>query len=171
MTTGLPAQAGTVVPLIPRRQHDNSARQLPIQSATTSQARAWIEDMEANRSLTGSLTAPAEIAAALPGLAAELEAIARPADPMEYGVLMEKLLRFVSDFGLPIGNLKSVAATYRETLCDLPPDLLAQAIDRIIQTHKYHVLPKPAEIRAHVTAELIDRKNRLRAAREALNRI
>ncbi len=102
---------------------------------------------------------PAEIAAAEQGL--------NPATAKDWAVCLRKLTDFVRAFGLPLSDLKAAAGIYRETLTELPADLLGLAIQRTAANHVYHVLPKPAEIRAQVDKEMADRKARLGLARTA----
>lgn len=156
---------------IPSRQPKNAAKPSSTASPTNlAQARKWLA-AEATASVNTLMSAPAPVLAAIPSLITELEAQSQPADPKIYAVLMEPLILFAQTFGLPVSDLKSAASFYRETLKDLPPDLLTQAIDMTTRTHRFHVLPKPAEIRSHVEGELRTRRNQYRAAQEMLRRL
>ena len=110
---------------------------------------------DARQSLTCS-------APSLPPAAQRWQASLTPASPQAFAVTMDRLIGFAQAFGLPASDLKAALGFYREALGDLPADLLAQAVDATISTHRYHVLPKPGEIRQHVTEELEHREDMLR---------
>lgn len=81
-----------------------------------------------------------------------------PATIEQLAVELDKLRAFAQAFGIPDRTLGDAAAIYRDTLGDLPPDLLADAMRAALTRHEgYRRLPLPAEIRKHVSEELTQR--------------
>lgn len=91
-----------------------------------------------------------------------------PSDPKSFAVAMDKLLSFAQAFGLPAKDLEGATDFYLETLTELPPDLLMKAVNKTIAEHKYHVLPKPSEIKDRVDSEMGKRRRQLWLAKRAL---
>ncbi len=81
---------------------------------------------------------------------------------------MEKLLDWAETFGLPMKDEATATAFYQASLADLPEDLLMEAIKLTIVNHQYHTLPKPADIRKHVSEDYARRKVTLMRAKAAL---
>ena len=81
-------------------------------------------------------------------------AIMAPAPMRSFAVVIEKLISFAATFGVQIANPKAAVEFYREALGDLPEDLLATAVRATMSSWVYQSLPKPAEIRRHVSEEL-----------------
>lgn len=96
-----------------------------------------------------------------------LEAMLAPVTAKEFAVAMDPLLEFIEIFRLPQAEEVSATKIYRMALADLPADLLVLAIQRTIANHKYHVIPKPGDIRERVTEELEARKRAVRLAKMA----
>ena len=91
---------------------------------------------------------------------AEKRASLAPSRPEAFAVLISGLLDFGEAFGkarVDHGQKASVIGHYVETLGDLPPDLLAEAIAAHKKAWVYPGLPTPAEIRAHVSGRLSTR--------------
>ena len=70
-------------------------------------------------------------------------------------VLLISLREALSIFELP-EHWDVQAKPYLKALDDLPPDLLAEALDHVVRTYEYK-FPKPASIRKPVEKELSDR--------------
>lgn len=98
-----------------------------------------------------------------------LEAMAKPATEEQFAVAMAKLFTWARVTGID-AEPATVTRMYRETLGDLPADLLMKAIGWTVQSHLYHNIPKPAEIRAHVAEESARRRSMLLAAKSAVGK-
>ncbi len=70
-------------------------------------------------------------------------------------LLLTGLREALSIFEVP-DNWDVQAKPYLKALDDLPPDLLAEALDHVVRTYKY-TFPKPASIREPVEQELSNR--------------
>lgn len=92
-----------------------------------------------------------ELRAQLPGMLADLDTALIPATDRELAVAIAKLLEYSALLGVKITDSKETAAIYAETLGDLPGPLLDEAIRATKRSHKFNTLPRPAEIRAHVS--------------------
>lgn len=104
----------------------------------------------------------------LRALTAELTQAMHPATVQQYAQNMMKLIEFAGAFGLPCGDPKSAQAIYRETLADLPADLLALAITRLKSAWTWgNRMPFPAELRAMVADDLAARRSLLAKAQIA----
>ncbi len=90
-----------------------------------------------------------------------------PASLEAFMIAMDQLFAWAELTGLT-PDVAAATALYRETLADLPADLLVTAIGRTIQTHQYHNLPKPADIRKQVAEDMARRRSMLNAARSSL---
>ncbi len=79
-------------------------------------------------------------------------------------------MNWIQMMGLPMteAQLNGTLEIYKDALADLPEDLLMDSVILTIKNHKYHVLPKPGEIRAYVTGKLAQRKLLLIQAKNAL---
>jgi hypothetical protein len=94
----------------------------------------------------------------------------QPAGVEAWAVVMDGFLGWIERFGViqlhPIGSperdktLSAIVSDYRNALNDIPDDLLKEAFDKTIKHHAYRNLPMFAEVRAHVSDELMDRKRR-----------
>jgi hypothetical protein len=102
---------------------------------------------------------PAKLAPEIgPALAAAKRTVA-PAGPERLAVELPGLFAWARTFGIPFQP--SIASAAYRTLADLPPDLLALALERITTKHTLGMrLPFVAEIRATVQDEL-DERHRL----------
>lgn len=101
----------------------------------------------------------------------ELQIQTQPSDEKFYLVQINKLAEFATAFGADIPDPTTVTAVYRETLRDLPADLLVQAIAHIKKTWRGRNLPKPAHLLNPVEVAWSDRKVALIKARMALKRL
>ena len=157
-------QIGGVLPAIqrPAAGHGTlpSTTALPASLEAT---RGWLERAVA----AGMETIPPDVVAGLPAAVAEAEAALAPASPQAFAVTIKRLTDYVEAFGLPAPAPSAAAAVYREALGDLPAELLAEAVTRTVRTHKFHVLPKPGEIRATVAEDLAKLHLRRHMARRA----
>lgn len=97
----------------------------------------------------------------------------QPAEPKAYAVIIDKLMEFAQAFGIRgQDHLKQIAKFYREGLSDLPEDLLASAVNRIILTYKWgHRFPTPADIRETIDSELSERQHIQWKINKAIERI
>lgn len=78
-----------------------------------------------------------------------------PADYKEFGVIMDRLFSFAETFSVKDAGIRDAMRFYRETLDDMPPDLLVKAVDQTVRTYKYgHRLPPPGDLRAVVEDDL-----------------
>jgi hypothetical protein len=96
-----------------------------------------------------------------------LEQAVQPASARAAAVALEPLISLIDRYGIiPLPSdaeareteLSRIARGYRQDLADLPSDLLALAVRRIVRTHQYRNLPLPAEIRKAVAEEFIYRR-------------
>lgn len=82
-----------------------------------------------------------------------------PTEAKAFAVLIERLFAFARTFGIANPDAAEATRFYRDTLGDLPPDLLERAIATICRDWKWgHKLPLPADVRAAVVDELVRRK-------------
>lgn len=94
-----------------------------------------------------------------------------PATVQEYARAMMALIEFGGAFGVPCGSPEAVQAIYRETLADLPAELLHRAVARIKSGWTWgNRMPFPAEIRATVADDLAVLRSNLAKARIALRK-
>lgn len=101
----------------------------------------------------------------------ELTVGLRPATTEDYARAMLALIEFVAAFGVPCPDPATVQSIYRETLADLPADLLTTAIARIKTNWTWgNRMPFPAEIRATVADDLSRRKLMLSHAEMVLKK-
>ena len=98
----------------------------------------------------------------LPPAALEWQAKLSPASPQAFAVMIERLVHFAQAFGATVNDMAGVMEFYRDSLADLPADLLGQAIKETMRTHKYNTLPRPADIRQHIAEELSHRHDMVR---------
>lgn len=129
----------------------------------------WLEKWAQDIPTTGGQKLTAEEQATVSTWIPKLET-SLTSDIKAFAVGMDRLIQFAQTFGLPAADLKSSVEFYKAALSDLPPDLMMEAIDMTIKTHKYHVLPKPAEIRKHVEDKLTRRRRLLHLAQRAAMR-
>lgn len=97
-----------------------------------------------------------------------------PADARAFAVTIDRLFAFARVFGLGNPDTRAAVGFYRQALADVPPDLLAEAVRRIVGAWRWgHKLPLPADLRATIADELGRRKverARLRMAADKLRR-
>ena len=87
----------------------------------------------------------------IPGAMRAVTAITIPASREQMAVEMETLRRWAKAFKVPTPDLEAATASYLTALKHLPPDLLHEAFETMMATHKYGMrLPLPAEIAATV---------------------
>jgi hypothetical protein len=65
-------------------------------------------------------------------------------------------------------NLEEVAPLYVEALAEIPPDLLKLATVRLLKSHKYPILPKPADFFEAIRPEVKSRQRDLQIISTAL---
>lgn len=150
---------------LPQRQ--NSKPPTDAEPSCLPSIKKWLEAWAGTISNGGNPVnqlARTQIQAAIPILEAQLS----PCDPKSFAVAMDKLLAFSQAFGLPAKDLETATDFYLESLSELPPDLLMKAVQKTIAEHKYHVLPKPAEIKSRVEEDLTKRRRHLWLAKRAL---
>lgn len=93
-----------------------------------------------------------------------------PARREEIMMAIDRLANFAEVFNIPADKLKAAAGIYSEALKHLPADLINAAINAATATHKYGMrLPLPAELIAHVSGEMAQRR-RLLAKLEIMDR-
>lgn len=96
-----------------------------------------------------------------------------PASFKGFAVAMKRMMDFGAAFGI-VFDPEAVLEIYRETLSDLPDDLLNLAIGRAKEKATWdRRLPMPGEIRRFVSDELAARNlrlNRLRYVRDKMQR-
>lgn len=118
---------------------------------------------------------PESTAKRLPSAIAELSQALEPATPRDMAVALDRLWKWARTFSLIPGaterevaeRIKNATGFYRQALDGLPPDLLAVAIQRVTESHQWHTLPKPAEVRSAVADDFARRQlalNRLKTA-------
>lgn len=95
--------------------------------------------------------------------------ITKPATPMDRAVIFERLRVWMETYDLLrlrqakpeeiTARTQAIFGDYTAALGELPPDLLAKAVDRTIATHTNHFAPPfAAEIMEHVAREYHDRR-------------
>lgn len=106
----------------------------------------------------------AELRAYLPELKAEIDASLVPAPAKMLAVLVSRLMEYATVFGAGPSDPQAAAELYYEVLGELPLDLLEKAVAATKREHKWNTLPRPAEVRAHVSGEWSRRRTaRIRA--------
>lgn len=87
----------------------------------------------------------------IPGAMRAITAITIPASREQMAVEMETLRRWAKAFKIPTPDLEIATLSYSAALRHLPPDLLHEAFETMMATHKYGMrLPLPSEIAATV---------------------
>lgn len=81
----------------------------------------------------------------------------------EIGMALSKLIQIFR-----CDNLEEVAPIYRDALSEIPPDLLFEATSRLLKSHKYPTLPKPADFFEAVGPEVKSRRQGLQTLSTAL---
>tara|TARA_Y100000310_G_scaffold251463_1_gene258011 strand:+ start:303 stop:953 length:651 start_codon:yes stop_codon:yes gene_type:complete len=94
---------------------------------------------------------------------ADLQAALRPAQPQELMVAVNKILTHGAAFNIKMPSEKDLVEAYKG-LADLPSDLLELAVTRLLRHWKYHSMPMPSEVTAHVSDELLERNVALQKA-------
>lgn len=89
----------------------------------------------------------------LPELIEEIRASLEPVPAKMLAVLVSRLMEYAALFGAGPSDPQAAAEVYFEVLGDLPLDLLEKAVVLTKREHKWNTLPRPAEVRAHVSAE------------------
>ena len=91
-----------------------------------------------------------------------LDAVNRSLEPASleaFFVLLDRLVEWGALFGLPATDRQALARFYHASLHDLPPDLLATAIERIQAEWKFSGRwPLPADLRGKVSEDLSERR-------------
>lgn len=82
-----------------------------------------------------------------------------PASDRAMAVAVAAIVKFATTFGIEVPNPKSLTEIFRDTLGDLPDDLLLAGVKRCLTGWKWTTLPKPADIRETVEADLRDRRD------------
>ncbi len=112
--------------------------------------------------LPATVTA-AQVQAATALMVSRLE----PAGAQQFAVALARLFDFMRAFGTRDFDSDVVTAHYRAALGDIPADLMGRAVERIMAMWQWPSLPKPADLRKAVQAEMDKRtaaKNRLQTA-------
>lgn len=107
----------------------------------------------------------AQLQALLPAAIAEHEAMLQPADSKAFAVALDRLFAFARAFDLPNdpGGRKAQVGIYRETLGDLPTDLLHEAMTATIREWRLGAkMPLPGDIRRYAADALEKRRSALR---------
>lgn len=82
-----------------------------------------------------------------------------PAPVQVMAIELVRILDFARTYNVAIPDREGALAIYRESLADLPTDLLGLAVERIVKTWAWgNRLPMPADIRALVVDDLARRK-------------
>lgn len=103
---------------------------------------------------------PAELRSSVPGMREEAKASLAPASSEEMAIFLGMLNETAGALAWP-QLLPGAPRIYVAALADVPPDLLALALNRLIRDWKWPRLPTPADIRATIAEELSRRKLRL----------
>lgn len=103
---------------------------------------------------------PPELVAAVPGMRVEAKASLLPASREEMAIFLGMLQETAIALAWPT-MLPGAPRLYVAALADVPPDLLALALDRLVRDWRWPRLPAPADIRATIAEELSRRKLRL----------
>ena len=74
------------------------------------------------------------------------DAALRPAGERELAVAIEPMFAWAKAFGLAT-DVFAVTRAYRMTLNDLPPDIIARGVAKLISTWSYRNMPLPADLR------------------------
>lgn len=166
---GLEPAAGAVS--IPKPSAPRGGETLPSPlPVNLDAAMRWLERMDGQRATQGIQRVPDRLRPSAEALLNDLTLGVRKASPEGYAVAMDRLMEFAAAFGIKTPDRKTILNVYRETLGDLPQDLLEAAISRTMADYKYQNMPKPADIRQHVRADLAQRKIHLMTLRMALSK-
>lgn len=107
--------------------------------------------------------------AGLDGALTDANAALLPADYEAFNVIMDRLFSFAETFSVKDAGIRDAMRFYRETLDDVPPDLLAKAVDHTVRTYKYgHRLPPPGDLREVIQADLDERHSARRRIESAM---
>ena len=108
------------------------------------------------RGWTPAYDLPIEITpAGLDRAAANANTGLAPVTTKELAVIMDRLFSFTETFGIKDAGIRKAMQFYRETLSDVPADLLVKSVDGVIRTYKYgHRLPVPADLRTEIEDDL-----------------
>lgn len=88
------------------------------------------------------------------GLASLLE----PASVEALAIALDRLLAFARAFNVPVSDRATVLAIYRDTLADLPSDLIVEAVGRATRNWTWgNRLPMPGDLRKTIEPELFAR--------------
>ena len=106
---------------------------------------------------------PANVPQILPSAIADARDSLRPADPKAVAVLMDRLFLTLPK---PVsrdsaGNVQAdvkALQVWRNEMSRYPADLLADAVDEVIRTHKWETVPKLAQVVEQVRPEIIKRR-------------
>lgn len=83
-----------------------------------------------------------------------------PAAPEQITLALKRLVDFADAFNIPSEKLKSAIGIYADALKHLPPDLIEHAVTAAMGAHKWGMrLPLPAELIAHVSGEMSERRS------------
>jgi len=94
-----------------------------------------------------------------------------PATPEMWARVSDRLTVFTMAFNIATPNLVAAINLYKLAMADLPADLLASAFNSTIKSWKWHnAMPTPAEILAHVSEEMGERKRFQATLNQALRR-
>lgn len=102
----------------------------------------------------------------MPAELAQAESRAKPCGAKAFAVILDRLFAFGRAFGITNIHPEDAVRSYRESLAELPEDLVDTAVHTAISSWRWgNRLPMPGDLRAFVEDDFAERKSDLTTLR------